>query len=111
MKKTFVLLLALCMAAVLFAMPVFAEGDGNAQRVNTQQTLEQALAAAAPAGGTVTLEGNITLKTPITVPANVTLDGTGTYTLTADTDFKGSYVVLATGNLSKVTVNAAGMAN
>lgn len=111
MKKTFVLLLALCMAAVLFAMPVFAEGDGNAQPVNTQQTLEQALAAAAPAGGTVTLAADITLKTPITVPANVTLDGAGTYTLTADTDFNGSYVVLATGNLSKVTVNAAGMAN
>ena len=37
MKKTFVLLLALCMAAVLFAVPVFAEGDGNAQpAVNTQ---------------------------------------------------------------------------
>lgn len=115
MKKTFVLLLALCMAAVLFAVPVFAEGDGNAQPaaapVNTQEALEQALAAAAPAGGTVTLAADITLKTPITVPANVTLDGAGTYTLTADTDFNGSYVVLATGNLSKVTVNAAGMAN
>lgn len=115
MKKTFVLLLALCMAAVFFAVPVFAEGDGNAQPaaapVNTQQALEQALAAAAPAGGTVTLAADITLKTPITVPANVTLDGAGTYTLTADTDFNGSYVVLATGNLSKVTVNAAGMAN
>lgn len=115
MKKTFVLLLALCMAAVLFAVPVFAEGDGNAQPaaapVNTQQALEQALAAVAPAGGTVTLAADITLKTPITVPANVTLDGAGTYTLTADTDFKGSYVVLATGNLSKVTVNAAGKAN
>ena len=115
MKKTFVLLLALCMAAVLFAVPVFAEGDGNAQPaaapVNTQEALEQALAAAAPAGDTVTLGGNITLKTPITVPANVTLDGAGTYTLTADTDFNGSYVVLATGNLSKVTVNAAGKAN
>lgn len=115
MKKTFVLLLALCMAAVLFAVPVFAEGDGNTQpaaaTVNTQQALEQALAAAAPAGGTVTLAADITLKTPITVPANVTLDGTGTYTLTADTDFNGSYVVLATGNLSNVTVNAAGMAN
>lgn len=111
MKKTFVLLLALCMAAVLFAVPVFAEGDGNARlAVNTQQALEEALAAAAPAGGTVTLEGNITLKTPITVPAKVTLDG-ARYTLTADTDFKGSYVVLATGNLSNVTVNAAGMAN
>lgn len=113
MKKTFVLLLALCMAAVLFAVPVFAEGDGNAQpAVNTQQALEEALAAAAaaPAGGTVTLEGNITLKTPITVPAKVTLDG-ARYTLTADTDFNGSYVVLATGNLSNVTVNAAGMAN
>lgn len=36
MKKTFVLLLALCMAAVLFAVPVLAEGDGNAQPVNTQ---------------------------------------------------------------------------
>lgn len=115
MKKTFVLLLALCMAAVFFAVPVFAEGDGNAQPaaapVNTQEALEQALAAAAPAGGTVTLAADITLKTPITVPANVTLDGAGTYTLTADTDFNGSYVVLATGNLSKVTVNAAGMAN
>lgn len=115
MKKTFVLLLALCMAAVLFAVPVFAEGDGNAQPaaapVNTQQALEQALAAVAPAGGTVTLAADITLKTPITVPANVTLDGAGTYTLTADTDFNGSYVVLATGNLSKVTVNAAGKAN
>lgn len=115
MKKTFVLLLALCMAAVFFAVPVFAEGDGNAQPaaapVNTQEALEQALAAAAPAGGTVTLAADITLKTPITVPANVTLDGARTYTLTADTDFKGSYVVLATGNLSKVTVNAAGMAN
>ena len=113
MKKTFVLLLALCMAAVLFAVPVFAEGDGNAQpAVNTQQALEEALAAAAaaPAGGTVTLEDNITLKTPITVPAKVTLDG-ARYTLTADTDFNGSYVVLATGNLSNVTVNAAGMAN
>lgn len=110
MKKTFVLLLALCMAAVLFAVPVFAEGDGNAQPVITQQDLEQALAAAAPEGGTVTLGGNITLKTPITVPAKVTLDG-ARYTLTADTDFKGSYVVLATGNLSNVTVNAAGMAN
>ncbi len=111
MKKTFVLLLALCMAAVLFAVPVFAEGDGNARlAVNTQQALEEALAAAAPTGDTVTLEGNITLKTPITVPANVTLDG-ARYTLTADTDFKGSYVVLATGNLSNVTVNAAGMAN
>lgn len=115
MKKTFVLLLALCMAAVLFAVPVFAEGDGNAQPaaapVNTQEALEQALAAAAPAGGTVTLAADITLKTPITVPANVTLDGARTYTLTADTDFKGSYVVLATGNLSKVTVNADGKAN
>lgn len=112
MKKTFVLLLALCMAAVLFAVPVFAEGDGNAQPVDTQQALEQALAAAAaaPAGGTVTLEGNITLTAPITVPAKVTLDG-ARYTLTADTDFNGSYVVLATGNLSNVTVNAAGMAN
>ena len=111
MKKTFVLLLALCMAAVLFAVPVLAEGDGNAQPVNTQQALEEALAAAAPAGGTVTLAADITLKTPITVPANVTLDGTGTYTLTADTDFNGSYVVLATGNLSNVTVNAAGKAD
>ena len=115
MKKTFVLLLALCMAAVFFAVPVFAEGDGNAQPatapVNTQEALEQALAAAAPAGGTVTLAADITLKTPITVPANVTLDGARTYTLTADTDFNGSYVVLATGNLSNVTVNAAGMAN
>lgn len=111
MKKTFVLLLALCMAAVLFAVPVFAEGDGNARlAVNTQQALEEALAAAAPTGDTVTLEGNITLKTPITVPAKVTLDG-ARYTLTADTDFKDSYVVLATGNLSNVTVNAAGMAN
>ena len=65
MKKTFVLLLALCMAAVLFAVPVLAEGDGNAQPaaapVNTQQALEQALAAAAPAAGTVTLAVNITL--------------------------------------------------
>ena len=115
MKKTFVLLLALCMAAVFFAVPVFAEGDGNAQPaaapVNTQQALEQALAAAAPAGGTVTLAADITLTAPITVPANVTLDGARTYTLTADTDFNGSYVVLATGNLSKVTVNAAGKAN
>ena len=115
MKKTFVLLLALCMAAALFAVPVLAEGDGNAQPaaapVNTQQALEEALAAAAPAGGTVTLAADITLKTPITVPANVTLDGARTYTLTADTDFNGSYVVLATGNLSNVTVNAAGKAN
>ena len=47
MKKTFVLLLALCMAAVFLAVPVFAEGDGNAQPaaapVNTQEALEQAL--------------------------------------------------------------------
>ena len=64
MKKTFVLLLALCMAAVLFAVPVLAEGDGNAQPVNTQQALEEALAAAAPVGGTVTLEDNITLTAP-----------------------------------------------
>ena len=32
MKKTFVLLLALCMAAVLFAVPAFAEGEHTACR-------------------------------------------------------------------------------
>ena len=109
MKKTFVLLLALCMAAVLFAVPVFAEGDGNAQPVDTQQALEQALAAAAPAGGTVTLEGNITLKTPITVPAKVTLDGAGK-TLTANFDSSDnltSAVVYAYGNVQNLTVNAS----
>lgn len=110
MKKTFVLLLALCMAAVLFAVPVFAEGDGNAQpAVNTQQALEQALAAAAPEGGTVTLEGNITLKTPITVPAKVTLDGAGK-TLTANFDSSDnltSAVVYAYGNVQNLTVNAS----
>ncbi len=31
MKKTFVLLLALCMAAVLFAVPAFAEGEESTQ--------------------------------------------------------------------------------
>lgn len=109
MKKTFVLLLALCMAAVLFAMPVFAEGDGNAQPVNTQQTLEQALAAAAPAGGKVTLEDNITLTAPITVPAKVTLDGAGK-TLTANFDSSDnltSAVVYAYGNVQNLTVNAS----
>lgn len=109
MKKTFVLLLALCMAAVLFAVPVFAEGDGNAQPVNTQQALEQALAAAAPAGGTVTLEGNITLTAPITVPAKVTLDGAGK-TLTANFDSSDnltSAVVYAYGNVQNLTVNAS----
>lgn len=110
MKKTFVLLLALCMAAVLFAVPVFAEGDGNAQpAVNTQQALGQALAAAAPEGGTVTLEGNITLKTPITVPAKVTLDGAGK-TLTANFDSSDnltSAVVYAYGNVQNLTVNAS----
>lgn len=109
MKKTFVLLLALCMAAVLFAVPVLAEGDGNAQPVNTQQALEQALAAAAPAGGTVTLEGNITLETPITVPAKVTLDGAGK-TLTANFDSSDnltSAVVYAYGNVQNLTVNAS----
>lgn len=111
MKKTFVLLLALCMAAVLFAVPVFAEGDGNAQPVNTQQALEEALAAAAaaPAGGTVTLEGNITLTAPITVPAKVTLDGAGK-TLTANFDSSDnltSAVVYAYGNVQNLTVNAS----
>lgn len=109
MKKTFVLLLALCMAAVLFAVPVLAEGDGNAQPVNTQQALEEALAAAAPAGGTVTLEDNITLKTPITVPANVTLDGADK-TLTANFDSSDnltSAVVYAYGNVQNLTVNAS----
>lgn len=109
MKKTFVLLLALCMAAVLFAVPVFAEGDGNAQPVDTQQALEQALAAAAPAGGTVTLEGNITLTAPITVPAKVTLDGAGK-TLTANFDSSDnltSAVVYAYGNVQNLTVNAS----
>lgn len=110
MKKTFVLLLALCMAAVLFAVPVFAEGDGNAQpAVNTQQALEEALAAAAPEGGTVTLEGNITLKTPITVPAKVTLDGAGK-TLTANFDSSDnltSAVVYAYDNVQNLTVNAS----
>lgn len=109
MKKTFVLLLALCMAAVLFAVPVFAEGDGNAPPVNTQQALEQALAAAAPAGGTVTLEGNITLTAPITVPAKVTLDGAGK-TLTANFDSSDnltSAVVYAYGNVQNLTVNAS----
>lgn len=109
MKKTFVLLLALCMAAVLFAVPVFAEGDGNAQPVDTQQALEQALAAAAPAGGTVTLEGNITLTAPITVPAKVTLDGAGK-TLTANFDSSDnltSAVVYACGNVQNLTVNAS----
>lgn len=109
MKKTFVLLLALCMAAVLFAVPVLAEGDGNAQPVNTQQALEEALAAAAPAGGTVTLEDNITLETPITVPAKVTLDGAGK-TLTANFDSSDnltSAVVYAYGNVQNLTVNAS----
>lgn len=109
MKKTFVLLLALCMAAVLFAVPVLAEGDGNAQPVNTQQALEEALAAAAPAGGTVTLEGNITLTAPITVPAKVTLDGAGK-TLTANFDSSDnltSAVVYAYGNVQNLTVNAS----
>lgn len=109
MKKTFVLLLALCMAAVLFAVPVFAEGDGNAQPVDTQQALEEALAAVAPAGGTVTLEGNITLTAPITVPANVTLDGAGK-TLTANFDSSDnltSAVVYAYGNVQNLTVNAS----
>lgn len=109
MKKTFVLLLALCMAAVLFAVPVLAEGDGNAQPVNTQQALEQALAAAAPAGGTVTLEDNITLETPITVPAKVTLDGADK-TLTANFDSSDnltSAVVYAYGNVQNLTVNAS----
>lgn len=109
MKKTFVLLLALCMAAVLFAVPVLAEGDGNAQPVDTQQALEEALAAAAPAGGTVTLEGNITLTAPITVPAKVTLDGAGK-TLTANFDSSDnltSAVVYAYGNVQNLTVNAS----
>lgn len=113
MKKTFVLLLALCMAAVFFAVPVFAEGDGNAQPaaapVNTQQALEQALAAAAPAGGTVTLEDNITLTAPITVPAKVTLDGAGK-TLTANFDSSDnltSAVVYAYDNVQNLTVNAS----
>lgn len=109
MKKTFVLLLALCMAAVLFAVPVFAEGDGNAQPVDTQQALEEALAAAAPEGGTVTLEGNITLTAPITVPAKVTLDGAGK-TLTANFDSSDnltSAVVYAYGNVQNLTVNAS----
>lgn len=111
MKKTFVLLLALCMAAVLFAVPVFAEGDGNAQPVNTQQALEEALAAAAaaPAGGKVTLEDNITLTAPITVPAKVTLDGAGK-TLTANFDSSDnltSAVVYAYGNVQNLTVNAS----
>lgn len=117
MKKTFVLLLALCMAAVFFAVPVFAEGDGNAQPaaapVNTQQALEQALAAAAPAGDTVTLAADITLTAPITVPAKVTLDGAGK-TLTANFDSSDdltsavtSAVVYAYGNVQNLTVNAS----
>lgn len=52
MKKTFVLLLALCMAAVLFAVPAFAEGEESTQPAEAGITddsgLREALSSAQP---------------------------------------------------------------
>lgn len=112
MKKTFVLLLALCMAAVLFAVPAFAEGEESALPVEARITDESGLkeALSSPkAGSTVTLGGNITLTASVTVPQGVTLEGAG-HTLTANFDSKDnmtSAVVYANGSVKNLTVNAA----
>lgn len=67
MKKTFVLLLALCMAAVLFAVPAFAEGEENTPPAEAGITddsgLREALSSARP-GDTVTLGIILRLKLP-----------------------------------------------
>ncbi len=103
MKKVLVSLLAVCMAAVLFALPVCAAGNPT-----TEEELVAALNVAQP-GETVTLGASITLKQAVTVPAGVTLDGAG-YELTADfdsTDNATSAVVYANGSVSNLKVNAA----
>ena len=108
MKKTFVLLLALCMAAVLFAVPAFAEGEENTPPaeagITDESGLREALSSARP-GDTVTLGDNITLEAPVTVPQGVTLDGANK-TLMAAESFSGNYVVLASGKLINMTVDA-----
>lgn len=112
MKKTFVLLLALCMAAVLFAVPAFAEGEEGTLPVEAGITDESGLNEALSnpkAGSTVTLGADITLTAPVTVPQSVTLEGAG-YALTANFDSKDnmtSAVVYANGSVKNLTVNAA----
>ena len=108
MKKTFVLLLALCMAAVLFAVPAFAEGEENTPPaeagITDESGLREALSGAQP-GVTVTLGDDIALTAPVTVPQGVTLDGANK-TLMAAESFSGNYVVLASGKLINMTVDA-----
>ena len=108
MKKTFVLLLALCMAAVLFAVPAFAEGEESTQPAEAGITddsgLREALSSAQP-GVTVTLGDDIALTAPVTVPQGVTLDGANK-TLMAAESFSGNYVVPASGKLINMTVDA-----
>lgn len=108
MKKTFVLLLALCMAAVLFAVPAFAEGEEGTLPAEAEITDESGLNEAlknAQSGSTVTLGADIALTTPVTVPQGVTLEGANK-TLTAAESFSGNYVVLASGKLTNMTVDA-----
>lgn len=108
MKKTFVLLLALCMAAVLFAVPAFAEGEEGTlpaeARITDESGLREVLGSA-QSGSTVTLGDSFELTAPVTVPQGVTLEGAG-YALTAAESFSGNYVVLASGKLTNMTVDA-----
>lgn len=114
MKKTFVLLLALCMAAVLFAVPAFAEGEESTLPAEAGITDESGLNEAlknAQSGSTVTLGADITLTAPVTVLKGVTLDGAG-HALTAnfdsiDNDNTTSAVVYANGSVKNLTVDAA----
>ena len=53
----------------------------------------------------MTLGDNITLEAPVTVPQGVTLDGANK-TLMAAESFSGNYVVLASGKLINMTVDA-----
>lgn len=112
MKKTFVLLLALCMAAVLFAVPAFAEGEESTLpaevRITDESGLREALGSA-QSGSTVTLGGSFELTAPVTVPQGVTLEGANN-TLTANfdsTDNTTSAVVYANGSVKNLTVDAA----
>lgn len=112
MKKTFVLLLALCMAAVLFAVPAFAESEEGTlpaeARITDESGLREVLGSA-QSGSTVTLGDSFELTAPVTVPQSVTLEGAG-HTLTANfdsTDNTTSAVVYANGSVKNLKVNAA----
>ena len=79
-KKILAVFLSLCMAMSLLPVTALATGDEETETqtptessITTEETLKEAIKNT-PAGGTVTLDGNIDITAPVVINKQITLD-------------------------------------